>query len=184
MTGIGGLKSWFYDFAINGSAYPKDYQENFIKIKNTYNDCITAFKNCKTIKECNDTYEIYENKVDDLRKEFYDYYGNNQKMPIGLADSLDYFEEAVGDLGDRYIEDLTSKGNISVTIDLDFPEDIIDDIINEYKIDYPKVSFSVIKEGISPKMIVKGDYWEVRSFLEDNFFDASEIIEKGVFENA
>lgn len=183
MTGIGGLKSWFYDFAINGSAYPKDYQENFIKIKNTYNDCITAFKNCKSIKDCNDTYEIYENKVDDLRKEFYDYYGNNQKMPIGLADSLDYFEEAIGDLGDRYIENLTNSGKIKVMITCDFPEDIVDDIIEEYKKDYPEIEFSKYNKSLLPKIVAKGDYWKVRDFLNDNFMETSKIIEQGVFEN-
>lgn len=183
MTGIGGVRMWMEDWLINASSYPKKYQENFIKVKNLWNECVKAFKGCKSIKACNDACTEYTDKVDSLRGAIaLAYEGNYKKIPIGISDCLDYFEEAVGDLEDKALTRLIdSGGQFSVVL----PEDegkFIDSSLKYFKNNYKHLNFT--KEGSHIK--VAGDYIDVRSFLEEYYtYDATvEILDEGVFENA
>lgn len=182
MTGIGGVRMWMEDWFINASSYPKKYQENFIKIKNLWNECVKEFKSCKSIKQCNDAYTKYEEEIDSLRNVITIAYGVYKKIPIGLADTLDYFEEAVGDLEDKALTKLMqSGGKFSVVL----PEDegkFIDTVLKNYKRMYMELDFT--KEGSHIK--VSGSYIDVRSFLDTYYpYDATvEILDEGVFENA
>lgn len=187
MNGIMGLKMWMEDFMMNASSYPKDYQTDFLKIKNLWNECVKQFKNCKTISECNDTYMVYSEKVDSLRETLLKYYGIN-KMPIGIADTLDYFEEAVGDLEDKAINKITDSSNFTVVLPKDYNEFLIRTITRnkDYIPGKPYKANNLEFYIKNNKLTVKGDFWDVRSFLEDRFSyeEMEEIIDEGVVENA
>ncbi len=182
MTGIGGVRMWMEDWFINASSYPKKYQENFIKVKDLWNNCVKDFKACKSIKQCNDTFTKYEDEIESLRNVISIAYEGYKKIPLGIADTLDYFEEAVGDLEDKALTRLIDTGGrFSVVL----PEDegkYIDTVMKNYKSRYLNLDFT--KEGSHIK--VAGDYLDVRSFIDDfyNYDESVEILDEGVFENA
>lgn len=181
MTGIGGVKMWMEDYLMNSSSYPEDYRKNFIKIKRLWNSCLSEFSECKSIKACNDCYEKYEEEVDNLRGEFYKYYGRG-KMPIGLSDTLDYFEEAVGDLEDRALEKLTNgRYNFKTTIPFEYPYKYIDQVAGEYQNKYPDIDFRIYGN----KITLTGQYWDVSSFFEEEFHTdyRNKAMEEGEFIN-
>ena len=180
MTGIGGVKMWMEDYMLNAPSYSKEYREKFIKIKDLWNECVKAFKECKSIKACNDCYTEYEQKVDELREECDKFFGRN-RMPIGINDTLDYFEEAVGDLEDKYLDKLTSNPNDYV---LRLPETYgkyAEQICGEYERDYPDVKFTADNGGF---ITVRGKFIDVRSFLEEEFGweSGSELVTLGEWE--
>lgn len=103
MTGIGGVHMWLEDYLINASTYNNKYRENFLKVVEAWRDCTKDFKSCTTIAECNNTSEKWVDKVVDLRQKISDIFGKNE-MPCGISDTLDYFEDAVGELEDKAID--------------------------------------------------------------------------------
>lgn len=188
MTGISGVHMWMEDWLINGPSYDKKYQKNFLKVKALWNECVSAFKKCNTIKECNDTYSKYNIAVEKLREEMYQEFGL-KKVPIGISDCLDYFEEAVGDLEDKYLQKITDAESFRVTL----PEGYVDYIkdlmrLGKHKpeemgrvLGYPDVKFYI--EG--DNAYAKGEFWDVRSFCEEHFTKAlmDEIMDTGVIDN-
>lgn len=102
--GIAGLGMWDDDFMLNADSYPEDYVANYKKIKALQREIRHNFNNCKTVDEANDCYKASIDKVDALRDEIVNYYTSPGKVPIGLSDTLDYFEDAVGEFEDRAID--------------------------------------------------------------------------------
>lgn len=175
MTGISGVHMWMEDWLINGPSYDKKYQDNFLKIKKLWNECVKAFKLCSTVKNCNDTYSKYNLEVEKLREEMYQVYGVN-KSPIGISDCLDYFEDAVGDLEDKALDKVTSSENFRVTLPSGYVE-YINDLLKIDKnkpedlgriLGYPDLTFYV--EGNNA--YAKGDYYLVKDFCDENMTNA------------
>lgn len=182
MTGIGGVKMWMMDFMMNESSYPKEYRDSYIKIEGIWNSCIKEFKSAKSIKNCNDTYSKYIDEIDNLREELYKQYGRN-RLPIGIGDLLDYFDEAVGELEDKYIDKLTENGGKFTTfLPTTYPRDIIQGVKHQYQRVNYHLDFTIKGDQIK----VSGEFWDVRTFLENNFYrnDYEKAIDEGVFENA
>ena len=178
MSGIGGVRSWLEDFVLNKNSYDNNYVINFIKVADLWKQCLDDFKACKSIRNCNDTYSKYIDKVEKLREQIEGFFGRN-KVPCGISDSLDYFEDAVGELEDKYLDKLTAMDTFRTTINFDW--DGYDDmVLKEYTKDYPQLKFEL---DANNHIVVEGDYWEVREFLEDNLYDdcARESIENGEF---
>ena len=178
MSGIGGVRMWIEDFIINSHTYSEDYRKFFRKINSLWSRCNEAFKKCKSIKDCNNTYTEYEDKVDELREEIDNFYGRN-KMPCGLSDTLDYFEEAVGDLEDKHLDRLINSGK-DFSIIIPCAPGYTQIVLKNYVKQYPEVKFSIANNtGIK----ATGQYYDVRSVLEDDYSweEVQELIDEGEF---
>lgn len=183
MTGIGGVRMWLEDFMINSSSYDEKYKNNFIKVRDAWNECLKEFKGCKTIEQCNDTYTKWANKVDELNLDMYYAFGKG-KIPCGISDTLDYFEDAIGELEDKALDELQSSDkDFTITLPGTY-DNHAQEILDMYKIDYPEVKFTLDNDNF---VHITGKYWDVSSFLEEEFgfnvYDKSytDIMNKGVF---
>lgn len=101
ISGENGLDMWQDDYMINADSYSKEYRDNFLKIQKLKKEIKAAFNNCKTVKEANDCYKESVEKVWDLAEEIYNAFGGRGKTPVGISDTLDYFEDAIGDFEDK-----------------------------------------------------------------------------------
>ena len=182
MEGLAGVRMWMEDFLINLSSYDEQYRRNFVKINKLFKECRASFKASKSIGESNHNYEIYEEKLEDLREDIANDYGSYDKIPLGISDTLDYFEEAIGDLDDKTIDNLI-KNSKGFSIILQGFGSNRDSIIKEFQLDYPEVNFS--KQG-SIDIKVSGSFYDVRSFLEEEYTSdvSGDLIDQGEFENA
>jgi hypothetical protein len=107
MTGISGVKMWMEDYLINASTYDEKHRTNFIKIVREWDNCIKDYKECVTIEQCNDTYVKWCEKIDTLNEGIRNSFG--EKIPCGISDTLDYFEDALGELEDIFIDKIREK---------------------------------------------------------------------------